>query len=354
MTQEWVIVATERAKRPNDFTGVERVDLSALPQWSEDCPFCPGNESQTPPEVLAYRKQGEPNSANWWVRVIPNKYPALAVEGGLNRAGVGLYDTMNGVGAHEVIIETPLHNHSLAYLDETGVQDVIWAWRDRYLDLRRDNRFKYIMIFRNQGRVAGASLAHPHSQLIATPILPIEIEEELQGLRRYRDFHERCLMCDIVIQELYDGARVVLENQKFVAVVPFAARAPFEMSIIPKQHQASFADMQRDEIEQFASILKGALLKLDACLNFPPYNFSLHTAPSDLERGDDYHWHLETMPRITVAAGFEMGTGIYINVTTPEQAADYLRQAGAPTVGRAVPAEGAALAAPPSSSAGTA
>jgi len=195
---------------------------------------------------------------------------------------------------------------------------------------------------------------HPHSQLIATPILPIEIEEELQGLRRYRDFHERCLLCDVVLQELYDGARVVLENQKFVAVVPFAARAPFEMSIIPKQHQACFADMQREEIEQFASILKGALLKLDACLGHPPYNLSLHTAPADFERSEEYHWRLELVPRLTVAAGFEMGTGVYINVTAPEEAAEYLRQAGPRAPAQPVAPEQVAISAPPAAEGGSA
>ncbi len=352
LTQEWVIVATERAKRPNDYSGIERVDLSGLPEWSAECPFCPGNEAKTPPEVLGYRKQGEANSSGWWVRAVPNRFPALAVEGGLNRAGVGLYDTMNGIGAHEVIVETPLHNRSLAYLDETALQDVAWAWRDRYLDLRRDNRFKYIMIFRNHGRVAGASLVHSHSQLIATPIVPIEIEQELEGMRRYRDFHERCLLCDVVVQELYDGARVVLENQKFVVVVPFAARFPFGLSIIPKRHQASFADMQRDEIEQFASVLKGALLKVDACLNFPPYNFSLHTAPADLERSEEYHWRVEIMPRLTVAAGFEMGTGIHINVTVPEEAAEYLRRPGPGSPAQVPSSAEAAVSAPPATAGG--
>lgn len=327
ITQEWVIMAVERARRPSDFVLLENTSPDAHPEWSEDCPFCPGNEAKTPPEVLAYRKMGSPNSPNWWVRVVPNRYPALAIEGGLRKVGRGLYDTMNGVGAHEVVIETPLHNKTLPRLDESAIADVIWSWRDRYLDLRKDRRFQYILIFRNQGELAGASLVHPHCQLVATPVVPLEVVHEMQGFRVYQDFHDRCAMCDIVMQELDEGERVVLENEHFIAVEPFVSKYPFETMIVPKVHRGGFVDMSREEVEQCASILKGALLKLEVCLRNPPYNFNLHTAPCGQEQTATFHWHLDIVPRLTTAAGFEMGTGIYINVTAPEDAAAFLRAA---------------------------
>lgn len=329
ITQEWVIIAVERGKRPSDFVFLENTSPDGRPEWSEDCPFCPGNEGKTPAEVLAYRKDGAPNGPGWWVRVVPNRYPALAIEGGLRKAGRGLYDTMNGVGAHEVIIESSLHNTTLARLGEAAIADVIWTWRDRYLDLRKDRRLQYILIFRNQGKLAGASLVHPHSQLVATSIVPLDIMQEIEGFKRYQEFHDRCVMCDILVQELDEGERVVLENDHFVAIEPFVSKFPFQTMIMPKVHRGAFVDMSREEVEQFASILKGALLKLEVCLRNPPYNFNLHTAPCGQEHTDGFHWHLDIAPKLTTPAGFEMGTGIYINVTRPEDAAAFLREADA-------------------------
>lgn len=327
VTREWVIIAVERAKRPSDFAFLENTCPDDRPEWSENCPFCPGNEARTPPEVLAYRKQGAPNTPGWWIRVVSNRYPALAIEGGLNKAGRGLYDTMNGVGAHEVIIETPSHNKNLARIEESAIADLVWAWRDRYLDLRKDRRFQYIVIFRNQGELAGASLVHPHCQLVATPVVPLDIVQEMEGFKRYAEFHDRCIMCDTLRQELDDGERMVLENDYFAALEPFASKYPFETMIIPKIHRGAFADMLPAEVEQFASILKGALLKLEVCLRNSPYNFNLHIAPCNQETADGFHWHLDIVPRLTTAAGFEMGTGIYINATRPEDAASFLREA---------------------------
>jgi UDPglucose--hexose-1-phosphate uridylyltransferase len=324
VTREWVIMATERGRRPCDF--LHQVATTRR-GGKEGCPFCPGNEHMTPPEVLAFRgPDSPPNGQGWWVRVVPNKYPALAVEGNLGKTGRGMYDIMNGVGAHEVIIESPDHETSLATLPVKQVEDVLWAYRARYLDLKQDPRLKYILFFRNHGQVAGASLEHPHSQLIATPMVPADISDELEGAELYEQYHDRCVYCDILRQELSEEERVVAESAHFLAFEPFASKYPFETWILPKRHHGSSAGVTSEEQTALAEMLKEVLLRVGTCLNDPPYNYSLHTAPCDIRDEHRWHWHLEIMPRLTIAAGFEMGTGIYINVTPPEQAAAHLRE----------------------------
>ncbi len=323
ITGEWVIMAGERAKRPDDFRShaVERGG-----EAPGDCPFCPGNERMTPPEILAFRHPGsQRNGPGWWVRVVPNKYPALAVEGELNKTGFGMYDWMNGVGAHEVIIETPEHDKHPAFLDPRQIEDVLWAYRARYLDLKKDPRLKAITIFRNHGRVAGASLSHPHSQLIATPMVPGDVVRQLEGARRYMQYRDRCVYCDILRQELDERARLVTENEHFVALEPYASRYPFETWVIPKRHLASFAAIPAEEQASFAQILGETLGRICLCLDDPPYNYNIYTAPCDEDETEEFHWHLDITPRLTIAAGFEMGTGIHINVTPPEVAAEALR-----------------------------
>ncbi len=323
ITGEWVIIASERAKRPIDFAshspGRDNQDIV-------NCPFCPGHEAMTPPEIMAFRHPGsQRNAPSWWVRVVPNKFPALGIEGELNKTGRGMYDWMNGVGAHEVVIETPEHAKHLAFLENRQIEDVLWAYRARYLDLKKDPRLKYILIFRNYGRVAGASLSHPHSQLVATPVIPGVVSGELQGARRYTEYRDRCVFCDILRQEMDEGKRVVSENEHFVVLEPYASRSPFETWVLPKRHCASFAAIAAEEQTSFAAILGETLRRLHFCLDDPPYNYNIHTAPCDRDEESEFHWHLAISPRLTIAAGFEMGTGIYINVTPPEVAAEFLR-----------------------------
>ena len=342
ITGEWVIIASERAKRPSDFASHSP---GREEQNAATCPFCSGNEGMTPPEIMAFRHPGsQRNGRGWWVRVVSNKFPALGIEGDLNKTGLGMYDWMNGVGAHEVIVETPEHDKHLAFLDNRQIEDVLWAYRARYLDLKKDPRLKYILIFRNYGRVAGASLTHPHSQLVATPVIPGVIANELHGARRYSDYRDRCVFCDILRQEQDEGKRLVSENDHFVILEPYAARSPFETWIVPKRHGASFAAISAEEQTGFAAMLGETLRRLHLCLDDPPYNYNIHTAPCDEDAGEGFHWHLSISPRLTIAAGFEMGTGIYINVTPPEVAAQYLREtdpsAVAVVAGKpAVPAE---------------
>ena len=323
ITGRWVIIATERAKRPTDFVR-EKVQI----RGSGFCPFCYGNESKTPPEIIAYRSDGSlRNAPGWSLRVVSNKFPALGIEGSLNRQGEGLYDKMNGIGAHEVIIETPDHQKTLAMLSPRQIEDVLWAYRDRILDLRKDRRFKYIMIFKNHGEAAGASLEHTHSQLIALPVVPKRVLEETGGARDYFNFKERCIFCDIIRQETESGIRVIADTPAFIAVAPFAPRFPFEIWIMPRVHQSAFEDSHKQEFEQLALMLKDMLMRLDKVLDYPAYNYIIHTSPIPESPNEHYHWHLEIMPKLTKIAGFEWGTGFHINPTPPEESAKFLREA---------------------------
>jgi UDPglucose--hexose-1-phosphate uridylyltransferase len=320
----WVIISTDRSRRPTNFTPV-RVEKT-----TSFCPFCPGQEDKTPPEVYACRQNGGgPNSTGWKVRVVPNKFPALQIEGALDRRGEGLYDKMNGVGAHEVVIEGPAHDLDLADLPVEHLVEVLKAYRERMMDLHRDRRFRYVLIFKNHGAGAGATLEHTHTQLIATPIIPKILMEELEGARRYHELKERCVFCDVIQQDTADhnGRRVVVMNDRFLTIEPFAPRFPFETWILPRRHDSSFQVVQDDdEFKDLARILKDTLGRLNRALDRPPYNFVIHTAPVTEGELEYFHWHLEIMPVLTRVAGFEIGSGFYINPTPPEDAAQYLRE----------------------------
>lgn len=316
----WVIISTERAARPTDFEPAQPRPPAGF------CAFCPGNEDKTPPEILAVRQQGtQPNTEGWRIRVVSNKYPALAIEGELNKKGRGIYDIMNGVGAHEVFIECPDHNRTISTISHENMRELIWVYRQRLIDLEKDDRLKYILIFRNAGAAAGASLSHPHSQLIATPTVPKRIMEELSGTQAYMDFKDRCVFCDMIDEERDFRKRVVEENEHFIGFTPFAARFPFEMWILPKKHQSNFHYLTDAQIPYLADCFQSCLKRLDRAMEFPPYNYILHTAPCNTGRKYQYHWHFEILPRLTYVAGFEWGSGFYVNPTSPEQSAEILR-----------------------------
>jgi UDPglucose--hexose-1-phosphate uridylyltransferase len=320
----WVIISTERNGRPHDFVQLQ----PARPISPALCPFCPGQERLTPKEIMAYRPQpSHPNTPNWTVRVVPNKFPALQVEGDMGREGIGLYDRMNGVGAHEVIIETRDHTDSIATMSAKQIEDVLWAYRDRIIDLKRDLRLRYILIFKNHGAAAGATLEHSHSQLIALPIVPTSVREEINGCRAHYEQKERCLYCDLLRQDTADGDRLVAENAGFVCVTPFAPRFPFEMWILPKRHAGYFEDSHKPEFELLAPLLSESLRRMNSVLAKPAYNFVLHSSPLHERTGDFYHWHIEIIPKLTQVAGFEWGTGFYINPVSPEESAECLRKA---------------------------
>lgn len=318
----WVIISTLRGRRPSEYREEEELNKTA------PCPFCPGNEHATPPEIMAYRNpDSKKNEKGWWVRVVPNKYPALQIEGELNSRGDGVYDLMNGIGAHEVIIENPGHDTEFDTAELKNVEDVFWMMRDRILDLRNDKRFEYILIFKNKGLAAGATLKHPHAQLIATPMVPIRVHQEIQGGLRYYEYKNRCIYCDIIKQELEEDLRLIIENNDFVAISPFASRFPFEIMVLPKRHDSHFEDLQKGEAMNLAKIMKEVTRKLVGVLENPPYNYVLHNSPLKSGPFSYYHWHIEIMPKLVRVAGFEWGTGFYINPTAPEEATKLLKEA---------------------------
>jgi UDPglucose--hexose-1-phosphate uridylyltransferase len=323
-TKEWVIIAVERSKRPHDFKKME--PIVERPLYREDCPFCPGNEHLTPHETLAYRSSGLPDSKGWWVRVVPNRFPALSPDGSLERKEEkGFFRMMDGVGIHEVVIESPSHNRFLPLMEDKQVEEILLAYRERYLALRGDSRIKLIIIFKNHGVAAGTSLEHPHSQLVGTAVVPSNIRKKLEEAARYYDDHGSCVYCDLIEEELGFEKRIVMDTEKFVVLQPFASRFPFETWIMPKEHQASFGLISMEDSKKFAKILRATLFKLYSKLNDPDYNFVIHTAPIKDEWEDYYHWHLQIVPRLTTPAGFEMGSGIYINGSLPEETAQFLK-----------------------------
>jgi len=331
LQKRWVIIASERGRRPQDFAvPKEEVEMSF-------CPFCPGHEDKTPFEITAIREPGtRPNGPGWKVRVVPNKFPALRVEGSPERDAEGIYDRMNGIGAHEVVIETPDHQSKLALRSIEEITQMLRIYRERLADLMRDSRLKYILIFKNSGMAAGATLSHPHSQIIATTVTPMIVSLELNACRGHHQLRERCLICDIIKQELADRERIISADERFVAFCPYASRFPFEAFIAPRYHQHDFALATEHDLRGLATILRDVLSRLKRALDDPPFNFILHSAPNarvEPRRSHywdtikfDFHWHIELLPRITRVAGFEWGTGFYINPTPPEEAAKFLRK----------------------------
>ncbi len=319
----WVIVNTDSAWDVDEFHKLYAPVEKAHP---EKCFFCPGREQDTPPELYVVADSNRaPNSAGWRVRVVPNKFPALVIEGDLDSRPLGLYDMSNGVGAHEVIIETPDHFKTLADLSFEEISDVLLAYQVRIQDLQKDPRFQYILVFKNYGALAGASIEHDHSQIIALPMIPKSVKEELEGAKRYFEYRERCIFCDMWRQERDEEERIIYENKDFITFTPFSCRFPFEMWILPKKHSCRFWEITDVERFELAKALKDALIRLKLLLHNPPYNFVIHVAPLRKEY-EYYHWHIEIMPRVSKVAGFEWGSGFYVMPTTAELSAMRLQK----------------------------
>jgi UDPglucose--hexose-1-phosphate uridylyltransferase len=324
-TKEWIIIATERAKRPHDFRSTAK--RAAQPAYDEACPFCPGHELETPPEVLARRERGAANEPGWQLRVIPNKFAALLPEGSTTRrVRHDFFREMDGVGYHEVIVESPTHNRFIPAMERDEVEAILHAYRDRCVALREDRRVKLIMIFRNHGEAAGTSLLHPHSQLVATPVIPGYVRRKYEEATRYCDATGHCLYCDLLEAERQDAERVLLESESFVVFHPFASHTPFETWIVPKQHRPVYGQVSMEEVRDLAGVLKEVLWWLAELLNDPDYNYVFHCAPVDGENEEYYHWHLQIVPRLTRIAGFEIGSGMRINTARPEQTAQFWRE----------------------------
>ncbi|MHC4593046.1 MAG: galactose-1-phosphate uridylyltransferase, partial [Planctomycetota bacterium] len=323
----WVIIATERAARPHDFF------MTRGRRRGGFCPFCEGNEDRTPPEIAAVRPLGgPPDTPGWKVRVVPNKFPALRMDQRLEVHDEGAYHTVEGFGIHEVIIESSQH---LVSPTEMATQDfglVLQTYCDRSRVLSADERLAYVLVFKNVGQTAGASIEHSHSQLIGVPVMPKRVHEEMRSCEEFFEDGAHCLFCSIIEQELADGRRVVAESDGFVVLCPFAARFPFEMWLLPKEHMCHLFELDGPQLSDAAGILQEALARLEVCLQDPPYNYAIHTAPTTGEGASYYHWHVELIPRVTQVAGFEWGTGFYINPMAPESAAQYLREVPQRTV----------------------
>ena len=316
VTGRWIITYLDRIPEVKDF----KIESNEK-KGEATCPFCWGRENQTPPEILVHRRYGPPNSPGWSLRVVSNKFPALRIEGDLNKEGVGVFDMMNGIGAHEVIIEAPEHKRDTADLSYTEAEEVIWAYVSRSIDLRRDKRFKYILIFKNYGKIAGASLEHGHSQLIALPIVPKRVQEELEGAATYYNYKERCVFCDMIREERDEKDRIIYEDEKVIAFCPYVSRFPYEVWIMPKKHASDLTSLDRDTVPYVAKALRDSLLRIKRYLGDPAYNFIIHTSPINGQEREDYHWHIEIMPTLVKVAGFEWGSGFYINPVPPDIAA---------------------------------
>lgn len=323
ITGNWAVIATDRAKRPENFSQTEKEEVSS----NTVCPFCYGNEHMTPPEVMAYRPTDtKPDTEGWKVRVVPNKFPAFVSQNQPAINTTGIYNSISATGAHEVIINSPDHERSLAGLSNKELVNIISAYKDRYMQLKKDARIKYIMIIVNHGKKAGASLEHPHAQLFASPIIPANVSNELNGSQNYYQENGRCIFCDIMREELGTKLRVILDTKHFLVFCPFASRSPFETWIVPKKHNSHFESVSPQEINNLASVIRLTLAKLNDGLNDPAYNYYIHTSPCHSGPLAYYHWHLEIRPKLNVAAGFEIGSGIMINIVRPEDAAAFLKK----------------------------
>lgn len=321
VTSRWVIVTPEETAPASSFSSQPRERSSRI------CPFCPGNESMTPPEILSYPKLASTSEkSSWQLRVIPNKFPALRIEESNQKQGIGIYDKVGGFGAHEVIIENPAHDKEIADLPLEAVEMILKVYRNRCLDLQKDSRFKYILIFKNYGADAGASLEHPHSQLIALPVVPSRVSGEVKGGVKHYEYTDRCIFCDMIHQEERARKLTVFDEGGFISMTPFASRFPFETWVMPKTHSASFEHMSDSEIPALARALQSTLFRIKKALNDPSYNFMIHTIPIRAKEEDSFHWHIEIIPHLTEVSGFELGTGFYLNPTTPELAAKTLRE----------------------------
>lgn len=327
LLDRWVVIAAQRKKRPTDFAKAKEEKKPLV------CPFCPGNEHMTPPAILVYLKanggmikdmdQGDCRHKKWLLRCIPNLYPAFAPSNNkeTNLDTSGYLESMDAQGHHEVIIESPNHGEHPSVARISQIIQIINAYQDRFEALSSREYVKYVSIFRNHGADAGASLSHAHTQIIATPIVPKIVQEELKASKKFWNTEKRCVFCDM-IEEEKAGSRLIFENERFIAFAPWASVHPYEFWIIPKAHQPTILDMSADDVSSLAQTFRACFGGLSILIDDPPYNFGFHMAPNEY-----YHWHLEVYPRLTIWAGFEKSTSMFINTVSPEQAATSLREA---------------------------
>ena len=325
VSKDWVVIATGRAKRPETFKREKRI-REEVPK--KRCPFCQVKELKDPLLIFTQGKKisGQKVPKNWTTIVVPNKFPAFFPSPELNkRIEGGLFQTMNAVGFHEIVI-TKDHQKSLGQLKVAKVKEVVDAYYERYSELMKKPFVNYVSIFHNQGAEAGASIFHSHSQIITTPLIDVDLSRALSNSKKYFRTHKKCIYCQMGNWERKVKKRIIFENKDFIVLCPFASKAAFETIISPKKHSAYFEKITEKEKWTLAESFKMALGKLYKALNDPPYNFYLHTAPCDGKKHDSYHWHFTILPKTATWAGFEIGTRMEISTIEPEKAAAYLRK----------------------------
>lgn len=319
ISKEWVIVAPERARRPNqNHQGAEA--RPSLPRHRPDCPFCAGNEGRTPEAHFAFPAQGA-----WQVRVVPNKFGALNHEQECCHVWTGKFLRVGGYGSADVVVESPRHDLSPALMRPDQVAQVLEAWRLRYLSLMDDPHNALITIFRNHGARAGTSLEHPHSQIIVTPVVPPGVRNQIDQAVRSFDTYGSCLFCAMLEEERGERLRLVLETGHFTVFCPFASRSAYEVRVFPRRHVCNFGAITAAEIEDLGAVLRTVLGKVHRLLDNPDYNLIVRSHPLESRANRHYHWYIVIIPKLATPAGFEIGTGIYINATAPEDAAARLR-----------------------------
>jgi UDPglucose--hexose-1-phosphate uridylyltransferase len=320
VTRMWVVVTTENPKGPADFLPYKPPYQPQEPKGA--CPFCRGNEEMTPKEIFSYKEKG---GKGWSVRVIPNKFPFFHVEGDFDRRPEGMYDVMDALGAHEIVVESPEHHENFATMKPDQIEKVLLTYKERILDLEQDSRLEQFVILKNY---PGVFNRHPHSHLLAMPVIPKRIDEEIEGTLDYYQRKERCIFCDIVKEEISMRKRVILETAHFLVFSPFASRYPFETWIVPKTHASDFHHIGAEEVSDLSIAIQSLFSRIHKLLLDPPFSLTFHTSPvrNRFHRAE-YHWHIETRLRIGLREGFEWGTGFFVNPTPPEDAAAYLREA---------------------------
>lgn len=322
--KQWVIISPEKGRLITDYLRDDQP--GTIEESSDKCPFCEGNEHLTPPEVMAFRKNGTlPNQPGWWIRIVPDSTPIFTPTGEVAREGIGMFDAMNSIGIHEVVVETPHHAIGLHNTSLDQVRELIWAFKQRLLEIKKNPSYKHFLIVKNSGRGL-SGFSHSHSHLVAMPIIPKRIEDEIDGAREYFHYHDRCIYCDIVRQEIEENSRIIHQDHLFLIFCPFASRFPFEMEIIPRSHQPFFENINNDHVHGFANVLQIAVKKIHALFPDMPYNFILHSSPCTDSYRDFFHWHLEIVPKPVKISGFEWGSGFYINPVAPEDAAKKMRE----------------------------
>jgi UDPglucose--hexose-1-phosphate uridylyltransferase len=317
----WVVVTNDHPKGPSDYLPF-KPPYQPQEETKGGCPFCPGNEGTTPKETFSLSREG----GGWSVRVIPNKFPFFHIEGEFDRRPEGMYDVMDAIGAHEIVVEAPEHKQSYASMETPQIEKILFAYRERLMDLEKDRRFQQFLILKNY---PGVFNRHPHSHILAMPVIPRRIDEEVWGTLDYYQRKERCIFCDIIKEEILMKKRVVLETVHFLVFSPFASRYPFETWIVPKKHSPDFHHIDEEEMEDLSVAIQSLSIRFYKLLSDPPYSFTFHTSPVQGRfHRSEYHWHIETRLRIGLREGFEWGTGFFVNPTPPEDAAAYLRKVG--------------------------